>query len=549
MANPIKMGHDLSLPIDAVTEKLAWLGRTGSGKTYGAKRMVEQMLRARAHVIVIDPVGTWAGLRLGPKAFDVPVLGGLHGDIPLEPGAGSVVADLVVDRQVSVVLDVSQMIDADRTRFATGFAGRFYQRQKAAPRAVHVVLEECQDFIPQNQQHGEERMLHEFHRICKVGRNFGIGVSLITQRPQEVSKKALNQTECVFAFQMTGPQERKALEYWLSDKGFTEKLSDVLPRLEVGAPHVWSPMWLKLSKVVHILPIDSLDTSRTPKVGARAFTAAKLSPIDLENLRTQMADAIERALADDPKALRARIVELERELKARPAAESVRVEVPLLDEATKASMDALGEAMGRVSAQFEAVVLRFGDAAWRGYREAEKPRPAPRQIQPAFSHPRAPTPRERHQVALSRCARAILGVVAQRAPAPTTAAQAAILSGYSVTSSGFANALSELRTKGLIEGSRDELRVTTAGIEVTGPVSPLPSGEALVDYWKGKLGRCEREILQVLVDARGALPKSEIATRSGYSETSSGFANALSKLRTLQLADGYQEVRASEVFR
>ena len=38
-----------------------------------------------------------------------------------------------------------------------------------------------------------------------------------------------------------------------------------------------------------------------------------------------------------------------------------------------------------------------------------------------------------------------------------------------------------------------------------------------------------------------------IAERSGYSETSSGFRNALSKLRTLDLIEGYATLRAADV--
>ncbi len=34
-------------------------------------------------------------------------------------------------------------------------------------------------------------MLHAFTRLVKIGRNFGIGVSLLSQRPQEVNKKVL----------------------------------------------------------------------------------------------------------------------------------------------------------------------------------------------------------------------------------------------------------------------------------------------------------------------------------------------------------------------
>src|SRR5262245_23202785 len=141
----LHIGPDFAIQDAAVTERLAFLGRTGSGKTYAAQKLAEEMHRIGAQFVVLDPVGVWYGLRLhadGKKpGLEVPVLGGLRGDIPLEPGAGAIIANLVVDRGVSMVLDVSQFeSDADKARFAQAFADRFFFRKKASPSAVHLFI-------------------------------------------------------------------------------------------------------------------------------------------------------------------------------------------------------------------------------------------------------------------------------------------------------------------------------------------------------------------------------------------------------------------------
>lgn len=211
----LKLADGLELPLDVVTEKLAWLGRTGSGKTYGAMKLAELMLDAGAQIGALDPVGVWRALRVpaqkGGQAFEVVVFGGLYGDLPLQPTAGALIADVVCDRGISFVLDVSQFVAAEQQRFAKAFAERFFQRRKAAPAACHLFMEECQEFLPQNPMGLEADTLHEFQRLWKIGRNFGIGGSLVSQRPQEVNKKALNMSGTLFAFQMTAPQERKAV--------------------------------------------------------------------------------------------------------------------------------------------------------------------------------------------------------------------------------------------------------------------------------------------------------------------------------------------------
>lgn len=82
----LKLAHELSLPVDAVTQKQAFLGMSGSGKTYGAGVFVEGLLVMGAQVVVLDVVGNWYGLRIAAKGsgdgFKIPVFGGDHGDIP-----------------------------------------------------------------------------------------------------------------------------------------------------------------------------------------------------------------------------------------------------------------------------------------------------------------------------------------------------------------------------------------------------------------------------------------------------------------------------------
>lgn len=50
-----EIGPGLRLPVDAVTETFAILGRRGSGKTHTAVVMAEDMLQAGLPIVVIDP--------------------------------------------------------------------------------------------------------------------------------------------------------------------------------------------------------------------------------------------------------------------------------------------------------------------------------------------------------------------------------------------------------------------------------------------------------------------------------------------------------------
>lgn len=169
---------------------------------------------------------------------------------------------------------------------------------------------------------------------------------------------------------------------------------------------------------------------------------------------------------------------------------------------------------------------------------------APRVIRrrPAEPVVRAAPPLRQPRVAgdakLGRCERAILTVLAQHGA--RTKVQVAILSGYSHTSGGFRNAISALRTAGLVTGGGDALGITEAGRGSLGDVEPLPRGKALLEYWMTNAGgRCERRIIEELAAVYPrVVPKHELALRTGYQATSGGFRNSLSRLRTLQLIKG-----------
>jgi hypothetical protein len=125
--------------------------------------------------------------------------------------------------------------------------------------------------------------------------------------------------------------------------------------------------------------------------------------------------------------------------------------------------------------------------------------------------------------------------------------QVAVLTGYTATGGGFNNYLGALRSRGLIEGDGDRLTITEAGIQMLGSWEALPTGSSLIDYWRGRLGKAERLILETLAQVYPAgLNKEEVAAQAGYEAKGGGFNNALGRLRTLELVQGRGELKASE---
>lgn len=552
----LHISDDLSLPIDAATQTFAFIARKGAGKTYAAGKLAECLIDAHVQVVILDSVGNWWGLRLSADgkspAYDIPVLGGLRGDIPLEATGGRLIADTVVETGRSLIIDISQFSKADRQRFATDFGERLWLKKKAEhhPSPVHLILEESQLIVPESQT-GEKaflaRMVGIFEEIIRLGRNYGIGVSMISQRPQSVNKEVLNQTECLVCLQVNGAHERKALMAWITHQGLEKSLVDELPSLPIGTAYVWSPQWLQILRKVKIAPKKTFDASATPKVGS-VQVRRDLKPLQLDDLQERMAATIEKAKQDDPKELRKQIAELK---KQKPTVDPRAVEKAVQKAVSEAenrfeflqreNVKAINDLRGRLEKIGQLAQLNGNAPAIAEYKP----------IQPRVVVDRpAPTPRKQADSNSSigqSGLRRILVALAQR-PQGLSTRQIGVRAGLSSKSGSFNTYMSRARSNGWVVGERSHVQITDEGIAALGDYDPLPTGDALLQHWLSDLGDSgAARILSTLAEAYPqTLSKNQVAERAALSGTSGSFNTYLSRLRSLELIEGRGELKASE---
>ena len=307
------------IPQEALTQHAAILGRTGSGKTYTAKGLVERLLKDGKRVCIMDPTGAWWGLKSSADGkhpgFPVCVFGGDHADVPISEHAGEALGKLIASGNVPAILDLSDMGSNERHRFAERFFESVYRHNKGP---IHLIVDEADEFAPQSGPPGTERMLGAIDRIVRRGRIKGFRVMMISQRPAVLNKNVLTQANMLVAMRLPASQDRKAVEAWIkgqADEAAANALLASLSTLKRGEGWIWAPE-LGLLERTHFPKISTFDSSRTPEDGEQIAPPKKLADVDLSEIQGAMNAAIEEAKANDPDVLRKRIHELERQAKA-----------------------------------------------------------------------------------------------------------------------------------------------------------------------------------------------------------------------------------------
>lgn len=253
-------GQKFTLPLDFVTRTLAIIGIRGWGKTVAATVIAEEMCEAGLPWVAIDPVGVWWGLRANPDGspggYPVVILGGEHGDLPLEKTAGAKVAEAILQENVSCVIDMSSESKTTVRHFVADFCDRLMELRPEVPR--HIFIEEAPELVPQKPMGEQKRSLAAVDRLIRLGRNRGYGATLISQRTATIQKDVLTQCESLLAGRSIGKPDRVAMQDWIAEvvgvpaPTDADKFVKSLSGLASGTGWFWSPQWLDIFKQVRI---------------------------------------------------------------------------------------------------------------------------------------------------------------------------------------------------------------------------------------------------------------------------------------------------------
>jgi len=192
-------------------------------------------------------------------------------------------------------------------------------------------------------------------KLIRIGRNKGIGITLIAQRPQMINKDSLSQVNALLVMRLSDPGSIDAAQDWLEAQGADSDLIDTfiaqLPTLADGTGLVLSPAWLKtfdrvhfnLRETFHYDPESDEDETLTPDI-AQAVDTAQLEKM-FSKFMEKGRGAPSRPRAGGDAADTKRVAELEQRLRS---AESRADELQTALEAAQESIITEDEVTQRI---------------------------------------------------------------------------------------------------------------------------------------------------------------------------------------------------------
>jgi uncharacterized protein len=590
----LELAPGLLLPLDLVTMRTSVYGTSGAGKSTFGRLVAERVHAAGQRFCAIDLKNDWWGLKSSAdgKSAGIPVVifGGPRRDIQIFPDGGEAVAETVVSIEQSCIVDLDDFSKTKQLRFLTAFLNRLYDLNR---KPLLLFPDEADRYASQKPISAEmHESLGASEDIARRGRKRGIGSFWLTQRTASLNKNVSDICDLTVVFRTPGSRDLKELEERVGRVANKEQVAEVMrlaPGLEDGQA-IFLSSHPKLRKLMPAgaqpiqLPLPwTFDSSATPGVGQRRREPKVLAKADLAAIEARMTQQVERAKADDPKALRSQLadarkmivsMQLQLERQSTRKVEEKKVEVPILkakqvsaleksatllanygDKVMRHGLDLLaaigkavpldGDGSKLVFERGTATVRNPGDfrskaAIERAATALHTPAGAGPAAKPAPPSPSAPV--QAGELTISGPMQKILNTLASFEGLGVQECdrnQVALFSGASPTSSSYSNNVSALSSAGLIVyPGRGKVALTDSGRAIAANETVFSSIEDLHSTWIAKVGGACGKILRAAIDVYpNAITKEEIALQVGASPTSSSFSNNLSTLRTLGVID------------
>ena len=595
MGQQILLGHneqpvrlDLSKLIDT---KMLITANSGGGKSWALRRLIEQAAPS-VQTIVVDWEGEFPSLR---EKHDM-ILVAKNGEIPLSVKTAKLLARKLMELNVSAVVDMSELDIPSRRAFVREFFDALIALPRDLWRPLLIPIDEVHMLCPERSA-GEAESAQAVISMLTLGRKRGYCAVPATQRLAKLHKDCSAEANNVLIGRTAQDiDQHRAGDILGLSKADERQLRDLQP----GEFYAFGPAFTQPG--IFKFTVDPVTTTH-PRAGERYKFVAPEASTKIRKIAEQFTDLPEQAETEikDLAAAKAELAKYQRDahmaqriafiankrgwngvsnpkqldrfieqVLTGPAATDPAATAKAIDRAKQQWLNALAKDTTKPRSQIRNAFVRLQGLIAEASQIVENaaqidPCPLPSPSSPPV--PQSPEQPKRDisraslqttgymniilkreqeptgDVVLNKCHRNILGALFNL-PNGCDIKKLLLLSGYA-NSGGFKNALTDLRQAGYMTGGNTEIMcITEAGKAAIPSPPPLPTGQALIDYWmrNSALNECHRRIFERLIDAHrhsttSGLDMEGLLRLTGYAE-SGGFKNALTDLRQLGLIVG-----------
>lgn len=575
---PLSNNMRYPIPDSALAQHIAVLGMTGSGKTSTEKLIIEHVASNGARVCVLDTLKSdWWGITSSAtgKSAGLPfkILGGPRGHVPLHSSAGKAIGQIVGSGKLPLsIIDMADFEAGGVQRFFVDFAQSLWKHARGV---VYLVIEEAHELAPKERAgfNQENMAIHWAKKLATGSRTKGIRLVVATQRVQALHNAVLGSCGTLIAHRVMYDADQDPIIKWLkgTKKQVAGEIAASLSSLQDGEAWLCSGREQIFHRVA-FPKFKTFDNTATPE-GDEVDVDVKTAPVDQDELRAIIGDAVAEAQANDPAELKKQIAELKRQLGAKTEAKPAvtaddldlaerRGSAKGYNAARKTAEEQWSSATAAILDAVKMALATHGlDLPVAGYTVDARPENPERRVEPAARAVRSPGPAPTVARARQIDGRASIrsdagGEHLPKGEAATLAAciqfpdglrreQLTVLTGYKRSSRDAY--IQRLRERGYVETAGDRVVATDAGAAAMPDAEPLPTGQALQEYWLARLPEGERKVLGVLIDRYPRpVPRIELDDETGYQRSSRDAY--LQRLRAKQLISepSRGEVRASD---
>jgi len=574
------------------------LGKTRSGKSSVMRLLVEHLLDQEKPVCIVDPKGDWWGLKSsasGKEAgYPVVVFGGEHADVPMNARSGGAVAELAATGNRPCIIDLGGWMPGERTQFWIDFASTYFRSHRGRH---YLVIDEVHNLCPKGKimDPNAGKMLHWSNRLASEGLGKGISLIAASQRPQKVHNDFLTSCETLFAMRVIHKADRDAIRDWIDACGTEEvgkELLNTIASMQRGEAYVYSPEAEFGPKRIQFPLFKTYDSFKAQNANAPVKLKG-WADVDLDEVKKKLAAAVAEAEANDPSKLKAKILELQRQL-ARPSSDTqgriihqqneergkiiaeAQRNFAQLEKSYGAQIKILQDSIESLQTYMKKVGGEMSHMATLALAKVSLPAlkvtPLKNMIEQTPAHATAiqkmwnqvstgtvraggPSPPGRSDVRsdgpdhLPQGERATLVAIGHffESGEGVDRGQLTILTGYKRSTRDAY--ISRLKDKGFCVDRNGRIFITDEGITALGThFEPQPpKGAALVQFWMPKLPAGEKRVLEILLAEAGTpVERWKIDAATGFSRsTRDAYLSRLGAKRLVE-AVGPGEVKASE---